>query len=109
MEEQPAIAYGQLYHLSRGYPGMILGDSQVQGFLLTFADSAIFDSLDQLEDYDPNRRPEDNEYNREQIEVYDKAGQSLGLAWVYFMTLGKVQNFQGIYINSGCWSSDIPI
>lgn len=109
VKEQPAIAYGQLYHLSLGYPGMIRGDDQVQGFLLTFADSAIFDSLDQLEDYDPNRRPEDNEYNREQIEVYDKAGQSLGLAWVYFMTLGKVQNFQGIHIPSGCWSSDFHL
>lgn len=105
-EEEPAIAYGQLYHLSLGYPGMILGDGQVQGFLLTFTDSTIFDSLDQLEDYDPNRRPEDNEYNREQIEVYDLTGQSLGLAWVYFMTLEKVKNFQGIFIPSGCWSSD---
>jgi gamma-glutamylcyclotransferase (GGCT)/AIG2-like uncharacterized protein YtfP len=65
--------------------------------------------LDQLEDYDPNRRPEDNEYNREQIEVYDQAEQSLGLAWVYFMTLEKVQNFQGIHIPSGCWSSDFHI
>lgn len=109
MEEQSAIASGQLYHLSLGYPGMILGDGQVQGFLLTFADSAIFDSLDQLEDYNPNRRPEDNEYNRQQIEVYDQTGQSLELAWVYFMTLEKVQNFQGFLIPSGCWSSDLYI
>lgn len=109
VQEKPAIAYGQLYHLSLGYPGMILGDGQVQGFLLTFADSAIFESLDQLEDYNPNRRPEDNEYNREQIIVYDLAGQSLGLAWVYFMTLEKVQDFQGIFIPSGCWSSDAHI
>ena len=106
MKEQPAIAYGQLYHLSLGYPGMILGDGQVQGFLLTFADSAIFDRLDQLEDYNPNRRPEDNEYNREQITVYDRTGQSLGLAWVYFMTLEKVQYFKGVLIPSGCWSRD---
>lgn len=109
VEEQPAIAYGQLYHLSLGYPGMILGDGQVQGFLLTFRDSTIFDSLDQLEDYDPNRRPQDNEYNREPIEVYDQAGQSLGLAWVYFMTLAKVQDFQGVLIPSGCWSRDVHI
>lgn len=106
VQEQPAIAYGQLYHLSLGYPGMIRGDGQVQGFLLTFADSAIFDSLDQLEDYNPNRKPEDNEYHREQIQVYDQAGQSLGLAWVYVMTLKKVQDCQGILISSGCWSSD---
>ena len=109
VQEQPAIAYGQLYHLSLGYPGMILGDGQVQGFLLTFADSAIFDSLDELEDYNPNRPQEDNEYNREQITVYDLVGQSLGLAWVYFMTLEKVQDFKGVLIPSGCWSSDIHI
>src|ERR687885_990208 len=105
VQEQPAIAYGQLYHLSLGYPGMILGDGQVQGFLLTFADSAIFDSLDELEDYNPNRPQEDNEYNREQITVYDLVGQSLGLAWVYFMTLEKVQSFKGVLIPSGCWTS----
>ncbi|HEY9614158.1 gamma-glutamylcyclotransferase family protein [Allocoleopsis sp.] len=105
VEEKPAIAYGQLYHLSLGYPGLILGEGQVQGFLLTFTDSTIFDSLDELEDYDPNRRPEDNEYNREQIEVYGLAGQLLGLAWVYFMTLEKVQYFQGTLIPSGCWTS----
>ncbi|MEP0832716.1 gamma-glutamylcyclotransferase [Microcoleus sp. AS-A8] len=109
VEAKRAIAYGQLYHLSLGYPGMILGDGQVQGFLLTFADSAIFESLDELEDYKPNRRPEDNEYNREQIAVYDQAGQSLGLAWVYFMTLEKVQDFQGVLIPSGCWSSNAHI
>lgn len=106
LEEKPAIAYGQLYHLSLGYPGLVLGEGQVQGFLLTFTDSTIFDSLDQLEDYDPNRRPEDNEYNRTQVEVYDQTGQSLGLAWVYFMTLEKVQYFLGIRIRSGCWSRD---
>lgn len=109
MQEKPAIAHGQLYHLSLGYPGMILGDGQVQGFLLTFTDSTIFDSLDELEDYNPNRRPEDNEYNREQIKVYDLAEQSLELAWVYFMTPEKVKNFQGILIPSGCWSSDVHL
>jgi gamma-glutamylcyclotransferase (GGCT)/AIG2-like uncharacterized protein YtfP len=109
VQEKPAIAYGQLYHLSLGYPGMILGGGQVQGFLLTFADSAIFDSLDELEDYNPNRPQEDNEYNRQKIEVYDLVGQSLGLAWVYFMTLEKVQDFQGVLIPSGCWSSDAHI
>ncbi|HEY9829105.1 MAG TPA: gamma-glutamylcyclotransferase [Stenomitos sp.] len=106
LQEKPAIAYGQLYHLSLGYPGLILGDGQVQGFLLTFADSTIFESLDELEDYDPNRRPEDNEYNRAQVEVYDLVGQSLGLAWVYFMTVEKVQYFKGTLIPSGCWSRD---
>jgi hypothetical protein len=30
-----------------------------------------------------------------------KQGQSLGLAWVYFMTLAKVQDFQGIHIPLG--------
>jgi hypothetical protein len=30
-----------------------------------------------LEDYDPHRMPEENEYNRQQIEIYDLSGQAL--------------------------------
>ena len=106
MEEKRAIACGQLYHLPPlGYPAMTLGESQVQGFLLTFAEPSILSYLDQLEDYDPNRRPEENEYNRQQIEIYDLAGQSLGLAWAYLMMPLQVQPLEGVLIPSGWWSS----
>lgn len=104
IEEKRAIAFGQLYNLLLGYPAMTLGDKQVQGFLLTFTDSTLLSHLDELEDYDPIRRPEENEYNRQQIEIYDLAGQSLGLAWAYLMTFEQVQRLEGILIPSGEWS-----
>lgn len=86
---------------------MTLGDSQIQGFLLTFANASILRYLDELEDYDPNRKPEENEYNRQQIEVYDLEGRSLGLAWVYLMTLEQIQSLKGVLIPSGSWSGSI--
>ena len=104
VQEKRAIASGQLYDLPLGYPAMTPGDSQVQGFLLAFADASILGYLDELEDYDPNRQPQDNEYNRQLIEVYDLEGRSLGLAWVYLMTLEQVQSLKGVLIPSGCWS-----
>ncbi|MEW6499280.1 MAG: gamma-glutamylcyclotransferase [Cyanobacteriota bacterium] len=108
VEEKPAIAMGQLYHLPPlGYPAMIPGENQVQGFLLTLANAATLSHLDELEDYEPHRQPEDNEYNRYPIEIYDLMGKSLGMAWAYFMTLEKVQYYQGILISSGCWSGSV--
>jgi gamma-glutamylcyclotransferase (GGCT)/AIG2-like uncharacterized protein YtfP len=104
VEEKRAIAFGQLYHLSLGYPAITPGESKVQGFLLTFADPYILRYLDELEDYEQNRRPEENEYNRQQIEIYDLEGRSLGLAWVYLMTSEQVQRLNGVLIPSGWWN-----
>lgn len=109
VEAQDAIAYGQLYDLSLGYPGMTPGKSPVQGFLLTFADSAILSTLDELEDYNPHRALEENEYYRQQIETYNLAGQALGIAWVYLMTPEQVQRLDGVPIPSGCWGIHLRI
>jgi len=107
VEEKRAIAFGQLYDLPLGYPAMTLGESPVHGYLLTLADPTVLSILDGLEDYDPNRMAEQNEYNRQQIEIYDLSGQPLGLAWVYLMTSKLVQRLGGILIPSGWWSSSI--
>lgn len=104
VEEEKAIAYGQLFDLTLGYPGMTAGQSPIQGFVLTFADGAILSILDELEDYDPNRSESDNEYNRQLIEVYNQSGESLGLVWVYLMSWEKVQELRGVMINSACWN-----
>ena len=104
IETKPAIAFGQLFDLPLGYPAMTLGESPVQGFLLTFADPTILSILDELEDYDPHRRPEENEYYRQQLEIYDVAGQELGIAWVYLMTVELIQQLDGILVPSGAWS-----
>ena len=104
LEEEKAIAFGQLFDLPLGYPGMTVGESPIQGFVLTFADTAILSILDELEDYDPNRSETDNEYNRQLIETFDLSGKSLGLVWVYLMSLERVQRLGGVMLSSGCWS-----
>lgn len=102
-----AYTWGNLYHLNLGYPGMTLGNNKVEGVLLTFADESILDHLDRLEDYQPQRSPHANEYNRQRIPVYDLSGNSLGQAWGYVMSVEKVRQYAGIAISSGWWSQSI--
>ena len=104
ISEQQAIAYGELFALPMGYPAMILGDQQVHGYLLSFPDISILESLDDLEDYQCDRAAAENAYNRQQIEVFDVEGNSLGIAWAYLMTLEQVTKFGGIAQLDGCWS-----
>lgn len=99
----PAIARGQLFALPAGYPAMISGEGRVYGFLLCFADSAILDDLDRLEDYHPGRSPAQNEYQRQEIEIFDLNFQPLGTAWVYFMLPDRVRSLGGISLPYGTW------
>lgn len=101
--QQQAIAYGELFALPMGYPAMIVGNTQVHGYLLSFPDASILESLDELEDYQSDRDATENLYNRQQIEVFDLEGNSLGLAWAYFMTLAQVTKLVGIAQPNGCW------
>ncbi len=105
VEQQEAYTFGELYDLSLGYPAMTTGKSKVRGFLLTFAQPEILSSLDCLEGYNPQASWQENEYYRQQVEVYNLSGNLLGKAWAYFMTLERVREFQGILLSSGCWSS----
>lgn len=105
VEEQQAIAFGQLFALPIGYPAMTPGNNKVQGFLLSFTDSTILFELDQLEDYKPNRPLQENNYDRKLIEIFDRLEQPLGTAWAYFMTPEDVKTRGGIFIPSGCWTS----
>ena len=99
-----AYTWGNLYHLSLGYPAMTRGKNKVWGILLTFNNPNILYSLDTLESYQENRQPELNEYYRDRILVYDSGDLILGDAWAYFMSETKVKQFDGIPINSGWWS-----
>ena len=102
--EQPAIAQGKLFALPMGYPAMVVGDSWVSGFLLSFPDSAMLRVLDELEDYRPGRSPELNEYQRQLIQVFDLERRSLGQAWAYLMTSEHVNKLKGRWLPSGVWS-----
>jgi gamma-glutamylcyclotransferase (GGCT)/AIG2-like uncharacterized protein YtfP len=100
---QPAYTYGKLYHLCLGYPGMTVGTEKVQGYLLTFGDESNLVELDELETFDPQGLPENNEYQRQIIPIYDLEDRYLGQAWGYLMDLEKIETFQGVFIPSGWW------
>jgi len=100
---QPAYTYGKLYHLCLGYPAMTVGTEKVQGYVLTFADESNLVELDELETFDPQGLPENNEYQRKMIPLYDLEDQYLGQAWGYLMNLEKIEAFEGVFIPSGCW------
>ena len=102
--QRPALACGKLYALSLGYPGMVAGDGIVCGVILSFPDPNIFFDLDQLEDYQPHRPPEQNEYQRQHISVFDLNHQPLGLVWAYLMEMTKVHFYSGVLISDGCWT-----
>ncbi len=102
--QQQAIVYGELFALPMGYPAMISGNSPVKGYLLSFPDASILESLDELEGYQSTRPNFENLYNRYEIEVFDLDRNSLGVAWTYVMTFEKVLQFGGIVQPDGYWT-----
>jgi gamma-glutamylcyclotransferase (GGCT)/AIG2-like uncharacterized protein YtfP len=107
--QQQAIAYGDLFALPMGYPAMTIGNSQVHGYLLSFPDASILESLDELEDYQSDRASHENLYDRRLIEVFDLQGEFLGMAWAYFMELAQVTKFVGIAQPDGLWTQNHEI
>ncbi len=103
---QRAYVLGELYDFpSLGYPGLIPGDRQVQGFVLTFPNSAILIALDALEGYDPTRTTAENDYTRDVMMTYTLAGNPLCSAWVYVMTPDRISQWDGILVPDGWWTS----
>ncbi len=100
-----AYIYGDLYHFpALGYPGAIHGKNQVHGFVLTFSDGLILTALDELEDYQPNRQPSENDYTRELVTTYTLDGIASIPAWAYFMTLDRIHQWGGILVPDGWWT-----
>ncbi len=95
---------GQLFSLPFGYPAMTPGEGRVEGVLLEFSDPKVLDLLDQLEDYDPQRSVNENEYNRQRITVYQLSNEIWGQAWAYLMSPEKVRQFGGVCLPQGYWS-----
>jgi gamma-glutamylcyclotransferase (GGCT)/AIG2-like uncharacterized protein YtfP len=99
-----AIARGKLYHLpGLGYPAMTPEPGWVRGVILAFPDDTILPKIDDLEDYDPDRDPAENAYNRQEIEVYQLDKTSLGKVWAYYMDPKKVRALGGKLLASGRW------
>ncbi|MBV6625513.1 MAG: gamma-glutamylcyclotransferase [Rivularia sp. (in: Bacteria)] len=104
VDAQKAWVRGELYALPQGYPAMTQGDNVVHGYLLSFANPEILSSLDELEDYSPQRLHSENLYNRIQVEIFDLENNSLGEAWVYLMDFAKVRQLKGTPQTNGLWS-----
>lgn len=100
----PVYALGNLYALPVGYPAMTEGNSKVRGILLTFNDSNVLKSLDQLEGYQQEQVSDLNEYYRLLVPVYRLNERPFGKAWAYFMTPARVKQLGGIEVTSGSWS-----
>ncbi|MGF1675359.1 MAG: gamma-glutamylcyclotransferase, partial [Rivularia sp. (in: cyanobacteria)] len=96
-----------IYALPQGYPAMTQGNNLVYGYLFSFANNEVLISLDQLEDYHPQKPMSENLYNRKQLEVFDLENNSLGLAWVYLMTFEKICQLKGTPQIDGWWSGRI--
>ncbi len=105
VEVQPAVAHGELFDLPFDYPAMAQGDRSVHGYLLSFADVAILSDLDELEDYSPDRADVENEYVRQEVEVFSPEGQSLGTAWVYLMSAARAIGMGGVLLPDGKWTA----
>ncbi len=102
--ETKAMAKGLLYDLPKhGYPAMTIGDGQVYGYLLEFQNSDVLTALDELEDYDPCGESSQNLYTRQEVEIYSQKGNSLGFAWVYFMSVNNIRQFSCIFLEDGWW------
>lgn len=105
LEVTEAIAYGKLYDLPMGYPAAIFPESNlVRGYVLTFYDTTVLQTLDELEIYDPNQPISQNLYQRNQIEVYNPNFNSLGKAWVYCMNQQQIDTYNGVLISNGWWA-----
>lgn len=104
VEVQAAIVYGQLFDLPLGYPAMTPGTLPVYGVLLSFVDPAILRELDDLEDYDPHRPTDANEYVRVQTQVFSLNGELLGSAWVYQMEQEQAKRLGGVFLPNGIWT-----
>lgn len=103
LQAEAAQVQGLLFDLPLGYPAMTAGQGWVQGYLLSFPEDKILSSLDELEDYHPDRPSLENEYERCWVEVFDLELRSLGDAWVYRMPPEKVVHLGGKWLPQGYW------
>ncbi|MGQ9872520.1 gamma-glutamylcyclotransferase family protein [Leptodesmis sp.] len=109
----PAIVQGQLYHLPLGYPAMTLDKAGiVHGFVLSFSDSAILQTLDEYEqhapeyfqEHAPDLSLEAHQYRRLQIATFHLDHSPLDLAWCYVMTSQQITALRGRWVASGDWT-----
>ncbi|NFV14000.1 gamma-glutamylcyclotransferase [Clostridium sporogenes] len=100
---------GILYHMpNKGYPAALKGNGEVVGEVIELKNwNENIKSLDAMENYISDRN-DNNEYNRELVEVEimeneDKGKKLKAFAYLYNMNDEDVFNKNSIYISHGDW------
>lgn len=101
--QQNVLTPGRIYHLPVGYPAMTLEKGWVKGVLMTFNSDQVFDQMDKLEGYYPDR-PEESDYLRIRLPIYSLEQVRLAAAWAYVMTPEKVAAMGGEWLPDGLWT-----
>lgn len=111
---EPVLTPGKLYQIPHqspampnGYPALTLEPGWVEGYLLSFTTADVLTRLDQLEDYQIGRSPEENEYQRQLVPIYDREKNFLTEAWGYIMTRQQAQALGGNPLNTSIWSGNV--
>lgn len=101
---------GKLYQIpfylegyTHGYPAMVLETGWVHGYLFEFKNDEILEVLDQLEGYEDGRSPQENEYQRLSLPVFNRKQEPQGEAWVYVMLPEQVAADGGFSLNRESW------
>jgi gamma-glutamylcyclotransferase (GGCT)/AIG2-like uncharacterized protein YtfP len=108
LTQQQAQTPGRIYHLPVGYPAMTLESGWVKGVLMTFNSERVFDPMDRLEAYYPDR-PEESDYLRIRRPIYSLEQVPLVEAWVYVMMPEKVLAMGGEWLPDGLWTGAMSL
>lgn len=115
-QAESALVRGKLFHIPHcseqmpdGYPAMTVGTDWIEGYVLTFVGEprSILTALDGLEDYAEGRSPEENEYQRQTLQIFTPDRQPWITAWGYVMTPEKIVELGAIALDLPHWHSRI--
>lgn len=82
---------GRLHHHPEGYPALLAGDRWVEGVILGFEAEDLLRDMDALEGYEPRRAPEENLYERVEVEAFSLEGRAFGEVYTYLMTAQRAR------------------
>jgi len=110
VSQQRARVKGRLFRLRDSFPAVVLDNRfWTHGWRLVLRDVDALHGFDELENFDPARQPEQNEYQRVMAECFDETKNSpveipLGKIWVYVMAPERIATEGGEEIPTGHWT-----
>ncbi|EJL31691.1 gamma-glutamylcyclotransferase [Brevibacillus sp. BC25] len=104
-EATPATILGEIYHLPAGYPGLLKGEQEVVGEIVTFAPDMYEQALaglDELETYYGEGDPR-NEYERIIVSATIEGTAQVVNVYVYRYLDRDLVKQTGVHIPHGNW------